>query len=216
MLFILEKDHRGHLQSLGCAARGHLEHEAAEPGWDAQAVLAKAASFCRESHSFVQTQGSVGMAADLPVSGVNASSGWFSGTPCAGLSEELWNSGFRVRIKSAPRRRSAMRPRALVILVVSVMFATLPAFAQMTQQNRQNQGNAANPPLTSGAKQGNASATGVTSGPAAGSPTASNTAVPKQSWSANSSAGATGAGAPGTPAKPGTEAGAAPQKPASQ
>jgi hypothetical protein len=215
MLFILEKDHRGHLQSLGCAARGHLEHEAAEPGWDAQAVLAKAASFCRESHSFVQTQGSVGMAADLPVSGLTPAALVFGDT-LRRLSEELWNSGFRVRIKSAPRRRSAMRPRALVILVVSVMFATLPAFAQMTQQNRQNQGNAANPPLTSGAKQGNASATGVTSGPAAGSPTAPNTAVPKQSSFANSSAGATGAGAPGTPAKPGTEAGAAPQKPASQ
>ncbi|MBV8455782.1 MAG: hypothetical protein JO122_04105 [Acetobacteraceae bacterium] len=64
--------------------------------------------------------------------------------------------------------------------------------------------------------QGNTSATGVTSGPAAGMPTAPNTAVPKQSWSATSSAAATGAGAPGTPAKPGTEAGAAPQKSTSQ
>jgi hypothetical protein len=114
-----------------------------------------------------------------------------------------------------------MRLEALAILSISVMFATSPAFAQMTQQNRQNQGNAAYPPLTShsptsAAKQGNTSATGVTSGPAAGMPTVPNTAVPKQSWSATSSAGATGAGAPGTPAKPGTEAGAGPQKPASR
>ncbi len=104
-----------------------------------------------------------------------------------------------------------MRQRALAILPISVMFATLPAFAQMTQQNRQNQGNSANPPLTS-AKQGNASTTGVTSGPAAGMSTAPNTAVPKQSGSA----AATGVGAPGTPAKPGAEAGPAQQKPASQ
>ncbi|MBV8456901.1 MAG: hypothetical protein JO122_09835 [Acetobacteraceae bacterium] len=58
---------------------------------------------------------------------------------------------------------------------------------------------------------GNTAATGVTSGPAAGTPTVPNTAVPKQNWSTNS-AGATGAGAPGTPAKQGTEAGAAPHK----
>jgi hypothetical protein len=50
--------------------------------------------------------------------------------------------------------------------------------------------------------QGNASATGVTSGAAAGTPIVPNTAK--------------GAGAPGTPAKLGTEAGAAPQKPTSQ
>jgi hypothetical protein len=136
--------------------------------------------------------------------------------PYAGLSEELWNSGFRVRIKSALPKRNAMRLRAVAILPISVMFATLPAYAQMTQQNRPNQGNAAHPPLTSATKQGNTSATGVTSGPAAGMPTAPNTAVTKQSWSAAGAAGATGAGAPGTPAKPGTEAGAAPQKPASQ
>ncbi len=60
---------------------------------------------------------------------------------------------------------------------------------------------------------GNTAGTGVTSGPAAGSSTMPNIAVPKQNWS---SAGATGAGAPGTPAKRGTEAGAAPHKTMSQ
>ena len=66
---------------------------------------------------------------------------------------------------------------------------------------------------TSGASaQGNASASGVTSGPAAGTPTVPSTAVPKQTGSA----AATGVGAPGTPAKPGTEAGPAQPKPASQ
>ena len=60
--------------------------------------------------------------------------------------------------------------------------------------------------------QSNTTATGVTSGPAAGKPTVPNTAVPKQSWSGTNPAGATGAGAPGTPAKRGTEAGAAPHK----
>ncbi len=64
-----------------------------------------------------------------------------------------------------------------------------------------------------GAAERNASATGVTSGPAAGTSTIPNTAVPRQSGSA---AAATGVGAPGTPAKPGTEAGPAQQKPASQ
>jgi hypothetical protein len=39
-----------------------------------------------------------------------------------------------------------MRPRSLALLCAPALFLALPAFAQMTQQNKSNQGHAANPP----------------------------------------------------------------------
>jgi len=55
-----------------------------------------------------------------------------------------------------------MRPKALAIVSTFVMLATSPAFAQMTEQNRQNQGSAANPLGESSVNHG-----AVTTGPAA-------------------------------------------------
>ncbi len=51
-----------------------------------------------------------------------------------------------------------MRPSGLAVLCLSVLFAASPAFAQMTQQNRQNQGQDANPPRVTTQNQGNAAA----------------------------------------------------------
>lgn len=39
-----------------------------------------------------------------------------------------------------------MRPKTLAVLFASTLLAASPAFAQMTQQNKSNQGNAAHPP----------------------------------------------------------------------
>jgi hypothetical protein len=49
-----------------------------------------------------------------------------------------------------------MRLPSLAILCLSVVFAASPAFAQMTQQNRPNQGQDANPPRAATTNQGNA------------------------------------------------------------
>ncbi len=62
-----------------------------------------------------------------------------------------------------------MRLQSLAILCVSALFVASPAFAQMTQQNKQNQGHAANPPMSSSHNQGNATEANRTSSPQAGS-----------------------------------------------
>jgi hypothetical protein len=60
-----------------------------------------------------------------------------------------------------------MRLRTFAILFVSALFAASPAFAQMTQQNRSNQGNAAHPPTASSVNQGNTTAANQSNVPAA-------------------------------------------------
>lgn len=53
-------------------------------------------------------------------------------------------------------------------VLCALVFAASPAFAQMTQQNKPNQGNAANPPKAASAKQGNATGVGQSDGPVSG------------------------------------------------
>jgi hypothetical protein len=89
----------------------------------------------------------------------------------------------------AAQRRTAMRPKALAIVSTFVMLATSPAFAQMTEQNRQNQGSAANPLGESSVNHG-----AVTTGPAASAHAVPKSGVP---------AGMRG-GRPGIEAKRGT------------
>ena len=48
-----------------------------------------------------------------------------------------------------------MRPRSLALLCAPALFLALPAFAQMTQQNKSNQGHAANPPTPATLNQAN-------------------------------------------------------------
>ena len=67
-----------------------------------------------------------------------------------------------------------MRIRSMTVLCAfAAVFAASPAFAQMTQQNRPNQGNAAHPPKPTSAKQGNATGMGQSGGSASGSHVAS-------------------------------------------